>query len=179
MTNKPSYAEAQMTTFRQFEKDRQELENRMRERGNQLFTDDFLNRKFPAERLSDNWRLCTATTIRMCTHRSVRIGVEDHTRLCSLDPFDPAGWDLTFVDFAALSNSLEHVGPGLLPVKIDSYWKLVQEIDSHIAFYADELGKARAAAQAQVEAEFEAEQRELAKRDPGRQHNPLKPVAEA
>lgn len=116
----------------------------------QRFTEKLLNTPFPVDRLSEHWKRAAFIALKKASPVSTGIS---HTDLAALYRMGAENLQLSFQQFATLSNNLDTKSADDLGMFGPIYADLLTESITHIDFFAEQAGTMRKDSEQEIAAE--------------------------
>lgn len=114
------------------------------------FTKLLVETPFPVEKVSSRW---INTALKALTHSSPATSGVSHKDFVALAQLDSRKLQLSFNQFATLSNNLETKSAAQLQISIEDYCELMLESAEHIEFYSEQVALMRSQVEQQLAAE--------------------------
>ena len=126
------------------------LVQRLQER----FHDAITKKPFPSDRLSTIWKMGARRALGYASPASLGVNADVFkTIVGKMDEDEP---QLSFFEFATVSNNMEAKSARDLGMPMDSYLKLISECQEHVKFYSEAIPAIRKKAEESVAAEDKA-----------------------
>lgn len=112
------------------------------QRLNDAFAQEIMSKPFPVERLSYDWRIAALKALEYASPSSLGVNAEVFAKLASMEG-TASDFDLSFFEFATLSNNLEARSANELGLGMPKYISIVTEAYSHVKYYSDAVAAIR------------------------------------